>query len=83
MAFANKPMVSEWISRNPGRMTDLLEANIAQNLQTALENIVLAEYHTPAALRAAYTAALNDIKATGNTAFINALNQAIAALPAE
>lgn len=80
MPFSNKPMVAEWISRNPGRMATLLESNVTQEKQTLLENSILQEYRTPEALRNAYTAALDAVKATGDTTAINYLNQQLASI---
>ena len=79
-AFANPDMADEWISRNPQRMRLLVEQYVAQNLVTGLENIIKAEYQSPEALRAAYTAALALLKGTYDDTAINYLTQQLAAL---
>ena len=62
MAFVNKKMVREWIGNNLDRHTQQLEDHIPQDLQTALENLVTAEYRTPSAQYVAYKGALDLLK---------------------
>ena len=62
MPFVNKAMVREWIGNNLDRHVQQLEDNVPQDLQTALENLVTAEYRTPSAQYVAYKGALDLLK---------------------
>ena len=78
MPFVNKPMVREWIGNNLDRHVQQLEDHVPQNLQTALENLVLAEYRTPSALYVAYKGALDILKGTDDTTAIQYLESKLA-----
>ena len=62
MPFINKTLVREWIGNNLDRHVAQLEEHIPQELQTALENLVTAEYRTPSAQYVAYKGALDLLK---------------------
>ena len=73
MPFVNKAMVREWIGNNLDRHTQQLEDHIPQDLQTALENLVTAEYRTPSAQYVAYKGALDLLKGIDDSTAIQYL----------
>lgn len=78
MAFTNKEIIDEWVRNNPARMVDLLEQNIDQHLQDALETMISDEYKTPSALYVAYRTALDVLKGTDDTTAIQYLEGKLA-----